>query len=88
MSVDINTNCECVTYVMMFLDGAKLELYVVSNKFSNMKLLERHRLVNDVVKEAGLFDHAIHALTIKAWTPEDYETKKSTIPEDAQSFDK
>jgi stress-induced morphogen len=67
-------------------DGAKLEIYVISARFNGVKLLERHRMVNDIVKDAGLFDHAIHALTVKAWTPEDYEAKKSTIPEDAQSL--
>jgi len=49
-----------------------------------MKLLDRHRLINDTVTQAGLFEH-IHALTIKAWTPEEWEKKKDTIPQTVQA---
>jgi len=43
------------------------KVVVVSDKFENVKLISRHRLVNDVLKEelAG----GVHALSIKAYTP-------------------
>mmetsp|Transcript_23462 Transcript_23462/g.38826 ORF Transcript_23462/g.38826 Transcript_23462/m.38826 type:complete len:87 (+) Transcript_23462:71-331(+) len=55
-------------------DGAKLELLVVSAKFEGKPPLARHRLVNTAL--ADLMDE-IHALTIKAWTPAQYESKKA-----------
>lgn len=53
--------------------GAKLELLVVSSKFEGKSPLARHRLVNAAL--ADLME-GIHALTIQAWTPAQYETKK------------
>ena len=55
-------------------DGnAKLELLVVSSQFDGIPLLQRHRKVNAALEE---FMPKIHALTIKAWTPTQYEAKK------------
>ena len=65
-------------------DGAKLDLYLCSDEFEGMKLLDRHRLVNSIVTEAGLYTQAIHALTIKAWTREEWEKKQATIPSQMQ----
>ena len=36
-------------------------------------------MVQDLVKNGGLMEK-IHALTIKAWTEEEWEKKKDTIP--------
>lgn len=55
--------------------GAKLELIVASPQFQGLPLLKRHRKVNEALAE---FMPKIHALTIKAWTPEQYEQKKAT----------
>jgi len=49
---------------------------VVSNTFSGMKLLDRQRAVHLAIKE---YMPRIHALTIKAWTMEQYEEKKNTL---------
>jgi stress-induced morphogen len=57
-------------------DGAKLELLVVSAKFQGKPPLARHRLVNAALGD--LMDEKIHALTIKAWTPSQYESKKGS----------
>lgn len=55
-------------------DGnAKLELVVVSTQFDDIPLLQRHRMVNAALQE---YMSKIHALTIKAWTPSQYEAKK------------
>lgn len=56
--------------------GAKVDLKVVSKKFDGVPLLKRHQLVNDMFSE-DLSSNRIHALTIKAWTPEQYEKKMS-----------
>ena len=55
--------------------GAKVELIVVSKKFDGVSLLKRHQMVNNMLS-AELSTNKIHALTIKAWTPTQYEAKK------------
>mmetsp|Transcript_4630 Transcript_4630/g.6427 ORF Transcript_4630/g.6427 Transcript_4630/m.6427 type:complete len:88 (-) Transcript_4630:166-429(-) len=68
------TFVECIDFSDGQCDGgAKLELKVVSAKFEGVPLLKRHRLVNSCL--ANEMDQ-IHALTIKAWTPAQYEKKK------------
>jgi BolA protein len=42
-------------------------LHIVSDAFSGKSRVERHRLVNDAVKEA--FDRGLHALAIQAKAP-------------------
>mmetsp|Transcript_378 Transcript_378/g.824 ORF Transcript_378/g.824 Transcript_378/m.824 type:complete len:91 (+) Transcript_378:46-318(+) len=68
-------HCECVDFSDGNCDGSKLDLVVVSAEFVGTALLARHRKVNGVIKDGGLMD-GIHALTIKAWTPEQWEKKK------------
>ena len=50
------------------------ELTIVSSKFDGVTLIERHRLVNEIVKD--LMDSqkggTIHALSIKAKTPQQW----------------
>ena len=64
---------ECTDFSDDACDGAKLEVVVVSEKFVGVPLIKRHRMVNAAV---GDYMNEIHALTIKAWTPEQYEKKK------------
>jgi stress-induced morphogen len=54
--------------------GAKFSVIVVSSVFEGKPLLARHRLVNEILQEEL---KSIHALSIKAWTPEQWEQKKS-----------
>jgi BolA family transcriptional regulator, general stress-responsive regulator len=42
-------------------------LYIVSEVFSGKSRVERHRLVNEVLK--GAFDRGLHALAIQAKAP-------------------
>lgn len=42
-------------------------LYIVSEAFSGKSRVERHRLVNEALKEA--FDKGLHALAIQAKAP-------------------
>jgi len=68
------TFVECIDLTDGSCDGnAKLELIVVSDQFEGVPLLQRHRKVNTALEE---YMPQIHALTIKAWTPTQYETKK------------
>jgi len=53
--------------------GAKFEIVVVSKAFEGVPLLERHRKVNQALEDLL---KQIHAITIKAWTPVQYEEKK------------
>lgn len=55
--------------------GAKLRLTVVSDNFDKVPLLQRHRRVQKVLDEAGFGMDQVHALTIKAWTVEQYKKK-------------
>lgn len=54
--------------------GAKFELVVVSGTFEGKPLLARHREVQTILSEEM---KSIHALTIKALTPAQYEAKKA-----------
>jgi len=56
--------------------GAKFDILVVSTHFEGVSLLDRHRKVNDALKEIM---NQIHAITIKAWTPKQYEERKHSL---------
>lgn len=49
--------------------GGHYLLTIVSRKFSGMSALERHRLVYDALQE--MMHKNIHALSVKAYTPEE-----------------
>mmetsp|Transcript_6642 Transcript_6642/g.12265 ORF Transcript_6642/g.12265 Transcript_6642/m.12265 type:complete len:90 (+) Transcript_6642:210-479(+) len=55
--------------------GGKFLVIVVSKVFEGMPLLDRHRMVQDSLGDALKGD--IHALTLKTWTPKQYEAKKA-----------
>ena len=57
--------------------GAKIQLLVVSPKFDTIKsLIQRHKLINNIF-EHELKSGTIHALTIKAKTPSQFEKSSS-----------
>lgn len=57
------------------------KVLVVSEKFDGLSLIKRHRLVNDIVKEAlGDF---VHALSIVAKAPKEYDTTAKLEPSPA-----
>ena len=47
------------------------EIIIVSEKFRNLKRMERHRMVNKSLKEEFLSD--LHSVTIKTYTMEEYK---------------
>jgi len=55
-------------------------LHTVSQRFEGISLLNRNRLVFDILKEEMASE--IHALSIRAQTPSEWESgKQQTIPE-------
>lgn len=51
--------------------GGHYSLTIVSEQFTNLSLIKRHRLVYDVVNV--LMKESIHALSIQAKTPTEFE---------------
>ena len=49
--------------------GTHLQLFIVSDDFKDKKLIERHKLINEILKKE--FQSGLHALSIKAYTPEE-----------------
>ena len=47
------------------------EIIIVSEKFRNLKRMERHRMVNKSLKEEFLSD--LHSVTLKTYTMEEYK---------------
>ena len=69
------THIDVVDFTDGACSGAKIGLTIVSEDFDKVPLIQRHRKVQALLKTDGLMDK-IHALTIKAWTPEQWEAKK------------
>jgi stress-induced morphogen len=77
-SVGANFECEKVIVQDMSGDcGEKFDVYVVSKAFDGMKILDRHRAVQQALAAEIA---QIHAITIKAWTPEQWQAKKGDLP--------
>lgn len=55
-------------------DGTHFEAVIVSTEFQGKTLLERHKLVYQVLGEA--MKERIHALSLKTYTPEQWERMK------------
>ncbi|XP_064641530.1 bolA-like protein DDB_G0274169 [Lineus longissimus] len=53
------------------------KVVVVSEKFTGLPLIKRHRLVNHVLQEE--LEKTVHALSITAKTPEQWENSNQTV---------
>jgi len=60
--------------------GSKFTVVVVSASFDGVGLLQRQRAVNDCLAEEM---KTIHALSMKTWTPAQYEKKQKKAAEAA-----
>eukprot|EP00979_Chaetoceros_neogracilis_P000440 scaffold107_cov269-Chaetoceros_neogracile.AAC.32 len=58
--------------------GQKLLLTIVSDTFDKVPLIQRHRRVQKTLNEAGFGMDQVHAITIKAWTVQQYKKKLDT----------
>mmetsp|Transcript_19942 Transcript_19942/g.50941 ORF Transcript_19942/g.50941 Transcript_19942/m.50941 type:complete len:89 (+) Transcript_19942:66-332(+) len=77
MVVERMNNIEYCKVVDETGTGDKFVIYVVSPDFDKKPLIARHRMVHEAMAEE--LKEAIHAVTIKAWTPAQYEQKKSEV---------
>lgn len=60
-------------------DGeSHFKLLVVSDDFTGLKPLARHRLINDLLVEE--FAAGLHALAMHTWTPEEWFLKGGQAP--------
>ncbi|UUM31142.1 BolA family protein [Vibrio japonicus] len=55
------------------------KVIVVSNKFDGLRLIARHREVNQVLADE-LADH-IHALSIHTYTPQEWKAQNESAPD-------
>jgi acid stress-induced BolA-like protein IbaG/YrbA len=58
--------------------GDHLEAIVVSSQFAGQTRVKQHQLVYDAVREA-MASEAIHALALKTYTPDKWETVSQTV---------
>ncbi len=56
-------------------DGGKYEATVISTAFEGLTMLKEHQLVYATVNE-HIMSGALHALTIKAYTPEEWQQQQ------------
>ncbi|CCW66184.1 unnamed protein product [Phytomonas sp. Hart1] len=54
--------------IVISAEEAKYSVHIVSDAFQNLKVFERHRMVNDLF-EPELSSEAIHSLSINAKPP-------------------
>ena len=56
-----------------FKDGVEshFEIIIVSDKFTNLSRIERHRMVNRTLKEEFLSD--LHSVVLKTYTSQEYK---------------
>jgi acid stress-induced BolA-like protein IbaG/YrbA len=55
-------------------DGSKYEATVISDVFEGLSMVKKHQLVYALVNE-HIASGAIHALSIKAYTPAEWEAR-------------
>ncbi len=73
----IEAGLEC-SYVNVDGDGRHFEAVVVSSKFESRTTLSRHRLVYATLDE-HFASEALHALSLKTYTPEQWREQKSSL---------
>jgi acid stress-induced BolA-like protein IbaG/YrbA len=57
--------------------GDHYQVAVVSSAFSGCSLVKQHQMVYGAVREA-MSSEAIHALALKTYTPEDWQTAQAS----------
>ena len=56
--------------------GDHFSLIIISNTFSNVSLVDRHRMIYSLFKQE--LTHSIHALQIQTFTINEWKNKKSS----------
>jgi acid stress-induced BolA-like protein IbaG/YrbA len=67
----LSTQINCEHIEVFGEDQRHYEAIVVSKEFSGLMKIKRHRLIYQALGDHMIQD--IHALTIKAYTPEEYQ---------------
>jgi BolA protein len=60
-------------------EESHFKVIIVSEEFIGKRLLQRHRKINDVLKDE--LAHHIHALSIHAYTPEEFSDREGSTPD-------
>jgi len=72
---------ECRMHSVPKNSETHFKVIIVSENFADMKVLQRHRSVNECLKEE--LEGQVHALSIKAKTPAQWEKNSSVEPSPA-----
>jgi BolA family transcriptional regulator, general stress-responsive regulator len=59
-------------------EESHFKVVITSDEFLGKRLLQRHRLINEILKDE--LAHHIHALSIHAYTPEEFSQKQGQAP--------
>ena len=70
----VETAVDGATAYVIDPDGQHLQALVISPSFEGVSLVKQHKMVMNALKEA--FDTHLHALQLKTFTPEKWETQK------------
>lgn len=57
-------------------DGLHFDAIVVAKQFAGKNLVEQHQMVMGPLKE--LFETQLHALSLKTYTPEEWENERNS----------
>lgn len=57
-------------------DGLHFDAIVVAKQFAGKSLVEQHQMVMDPLK--GLFASQLHALSLKTYTPKEWENERNS----------
>ncbi|MBQ4839181.1 BolA family protein [Pseudoalteromonas luteoviolacea] len=74
------THLEVINESHMHSRGTEshFKVIVVSDEFAGLRLLPRHRRINEVLKSE--LANEIHALAIHAYTPEEFREQSEHVP--------
>ena len=61
----------------LYKSGGHFKLIIVSYDFNSMTLINRHKMIYSILK--NLMANKIHALSIHAFTPDEYLLKKNRL---------
>lgn len=61
------------------------KITMVSAVFSSLSRINRHRLINSLLKEE--FNQGLHALSMHLYTPEEWEQKGESVPQSPACVD-
>lgn len=70
----IKDNIDAKAQVLVEGEDCSFQITVISEVFEGHTTIKKHRMINDLFK-ADILSGALHALSIKTYTPTEYEAK-------------